>query len=539
MKKKIKYVLITAICVCLMTSVAYAKSGTVNQETIRMRKEASTDSSIVTLISLNEKVEILSEEGDWYKVKYQKQTGYIRKDMLDVEGAKNTAENTVQNQTTNEVSSVNETNTENTVASNNEVQNTVSQNTTTENNQSENVVAPNNENETANNTENNTENTNTATTAENNEPSQNNTQESKNNEELQDGFKGKIVSKIELKIVPSINSSVICNLEENTEITLKYTMNKWCYIETTNNSGWVLKSKIKTQKEEVTENQNNQTNQEQNYTERKVEETAKPEETKQEATTAETAKTENTKTETTKTDTKKVTEVTKYVSAETLNMREKADNSSKIISQLKINAKVTVTEVSGTWSKIKVNGKTGYVASKYLSDKKVDVTSRSEETSRANTSKTSENNTSTSSEEKTKSSTNSSSTSSSGTTGSSIVSYAKQYLGYRYVSGGSAPSTGFDCSGFTSYVYKHFGISISRSSGAQASNGTAVSKSNLQAGDLVIFNNRSNSSIGHVGIYIGGNTFIHAGNSSTGVITTSLSDSYYSARYVTGRRIIN
>lgn len=115
----------------------------------------------------------------------------------------------------------------------------------------------------------------------------------------------------------------------------------------------------------------------------------------------------------------------------------------------------------------------------------------------------------------------------------------KKYLGCRYVSGGSSPSTGFDCSGFTSYVYKQCGISISRSSGAQASNGTAVSKANLQPGDLVLFNNRANTSVGHVGIYIGGNTFIHAGNSGTGVITTSLSDSYYQSRYVTGRRIIN
>ena len=55
----------------------------------------------------------------------------------------------------------------------------------------------------------------------------------------------------------------------------------------------------------------------------------------------------------------------------------------------------------------------------------------------------------------------------------------------------------------------------------------------------MIFNNKSNSSVGHVGIYIGGNTFIHAGSSRTGVITTSLSDSYYSKRYVTARRIIN
>ena len=66
-------------------------------------------------------------------------------------------------------------------------------------------------------------------------------------------------------------------------------------------------------------------------------------------------------------------------------------------------------------------------------------------------------------------------------------------MGYKYVSGGSSPSTGFDCSGFTSYVYKQCGISISRSSSAQASNGTAVSKSNLQPGVLVIFNNRANT----------------------------------------------
>ena len=58
--------------------------GKVNQETIRMRKEASTDSNILTLISLNEEVEILSEENEWYKIKYKTYTGYIIKDMLDV-----------------------------------------------------------------------------------------------------------------------------------------------------------------------------------------------------------------------------------------------------------------------------------------------------------------------------------------------------------------------------------------------------------------------------------------------------------------------
>ena len=97
--------------------------------------------------------------------------------------------------------------------------------------------------------------------------------------------------------------------------------------------------------------------------------------------------------------------------------------------------------------------------------------------------------------------------------------------------GGTTPS-GFDCSGFTQYVYKQCGVSLNRTSDAQASNGAAVSKSNLQPGDLVIFT-------GHVGIYIGNNKFIHAANPSKGVITTSLSDSYYTKTYKTARRIFN
>ena len=129
-------------------------------------------------------------------------------------------------------------------------------------------------------------------------------------------------------------------------------------------------------------------------------------------------------------------------------------------------------------------------------------------------------------------------TQTSSVTGTDVASYAKQYLGYKYVSGGATPSVGFDCSGFTYYVYKHFGITLSRTSSAQASNGRAVNKDNLQAGDLIIFNNSSNSAIGHVGIYIGGNNFIHAANATKGVITTSVSNSYYQARYVSARRII-
>ena len=69
--------------------------------------------------------------------------------------------------------------------------------------------------------------------------------------------------------------------------------------------------------------------------------------------------------------------------------------------------------------------------------------------------------------------------------------------------GGASPKTGFDCSGFTYYVYKHFRYTLSRSSKAQANNGKKVEKEDLQPGDLLIFKNQSLTAIGHVGIYIG------------------------------------
>ena len=113
-------------------------------------------------------------------------------------------------------------------------------------------------------------------------------------------------------------------------------------------------------------------------------------------------------------------------------------------------------------------------------------------------------------------------------------------MGYKYVYCGTSPSTGFDCSGFTYYVYKHFGYTLSRSSVSQATNGTKVEKKDLQPGDLVIYKNKSLTRIGHVGIYIGDNKMIHASEPGVGVIITDIDSKAhkYPQRYVMGRRII-
>lgn len=115
--------------------------------------------------------------------------------------------------------------------------------------------------------------------------------------------------------------------------------------------------------------------------------------------------------------------------------------------------------------------------------------------------------------------------SSGGLSGGDVVDYALQFLGTRYVWGGSSPS-GFDCSGFTQYVYAHFGMFIPHSSALQYRYGVAVSRAALEPGDLVFFF----SPIHHVGIYIGGGKMVNAAGTGKGVRIDYLWNSYTGAR---------
>ena len=130
------------------------------------------------------------------------------------------------------------------------------------------------------------------------------------------------------------------------------------------------------------------------------------------------------------------------------------------------------------------------------------------------------------------------------TSGDQVIAYARKFLGTPYKLGASGPSR-FDCSGFTTYVYKHFGYTLTPFTGAQFKEGRPVhGYADLQKGDLVFFGKRGSvRDIGHVGIVVsvdhnrGSFRFIHA-STSGGVVESESTQAYYMMRYIGARRIL-
>ena len=122
--------------------------------------------------------------------------------------------------------------------------------------------------------------------------------------------------------------------------------------------------------------------------------------------------------------------------------------------------------------------------------------------------------------------------------GREVVRVAQKYEGSKYVWGGASPK-GFDCSGFTWYVYqKATGMDITRGVEEQWQRGNSVGRGAWQPGDIVFFENTFKRGLSHVGIYMSGDKFIHAENEQTGVIISSLESDYYSQHYAGARRLL-
>lgn len=190
-----------------------------------------------------------------------------------------------------------------------------------------------------------------------------------------------------------------------------------------------------------------------------------------------------------------------WVDGSDVRMRAAAGTDSEIVRVTTYGESVEILGVDGEWYKVSAGGKTGYIRGDYVSFTEPDPSQAP----------------------------------AAGSIGEQIVAFAEQFLGTPYVWAGSSPS-GFDCSGFVSYVFKNFGYTVNRTAASMYTNGVAVDKSELQIGDAVFFAS-SSESIGHVGFYIGDGEFIHSSSGCGYVTISGLDESYYSRMYVGARRI--
>lgn len=222
----------------------------------------------------------------------------------------------------------------------------------------------------------------------------------------------------------------------------------------------------------------------------------------------------------------KVTAVKGKINANGVNFRQSASTSSKKLGTLNKTAGIEILDTSSGWNKVKIGSKVGYVASNFVTAVAAASSTAASAKSTAKTSRAVSVMALDISEDANES------------IAAKVINYAKEFIGVRYVYGGSSPR-GFDCSGFIAYVYKNFGINLNRSAAAMYSNGVKVSKSQLETGDILFFDASSRKASGiidHAGIYMGNGMFIHASSSNGEVRTQKLSE--YKGTYLGAKRVL-
>ena len=270
---------------------------------------------------------------------------------------------------------------------------------------------------------------------------------------------------------------------------------------------------------------------------------------------------------------------TKYITVKegtvTLNVRSRTSTKSTIVTQIPEEERYYVEKLCGdNWVRISIDDGRGYVAKEFVNvrvrfKKAISIkeerarararaaarraeqerlralAAQNEEDSTDSSSSSSQGSSSSSGNHSSSSGSSSSSSSSSSNSGSSssttdygsgtgaqIAAYAQKFVGNPYVYGGTSLTNGTDCSGFTMSVYAQFGYSIPRTSSAQSTYGTSVSLSNVEPGDLIFYKN--GGSVGHVAMYIGGGSVVHASNPSDGIKISSM----YYRQPCNARRIV-
>lgn len=422
MKRNITYVI--ALIIILMitfTLTVKAATATITADNLNFRKEASTDSDVIIKLNTGDKVEVLGEEEEWYQIKYNDDTGYIKKEFAKIDETTSKQEENIDN-TKNETKV-------------------------------------------------------TKTTIEGNLMT--------------------LGSNAKIRILPSINTSEIKVAEPGEKLQIISKTNHWYFIQTEEIAGWIYYDENSEDVEEVVEQEEKPEEKEENQEEKK-EETASTFEP-----------------------------FTMYVNVNSVYLREGPSKDTKAITSLIKNTDVRVIGEEDGWYKVECEGDTGYIRKDLLSETKVQETSRDGENIDRNTNTETEDD---ESEEET--------IAASGQ-GSEVVEYAYKFLGCSYVYGTAGPNT-FDCSGFTYYVYKHFGYTLPRSSLAQSTYGRKVDYDDLQAGDIVCFlDYQTMDKVGHCGIYIGNGKFIHASSGSGYCVKVSdLTTGSYKTRYAGARRVL-